>query len=196
MSTRPGGDGRGQADDNQLILWMQAGSRDAFDELYRRYHRRAHRVARQVSGDDAEAEEAVQEAFGSIWNRRATYRPERPTAAAWLLTVVRHRAIDIARRNAAYQAARVTDSLLEHYPAGDDVAGEAVDRIELHYVKHLLNRLPGAQREAIVLAFYGGLSQTEIATALALPLGTVKARIRRGLERLRIDLDNEGTAGS
>jgi RNA polymerase sigma-70 factor, ECF subfamily len=175
--------------DNQLIGRMQAGSLDAFEVLYRRYHDRAYRVAREISGADAYAEEAVQEAFASIWNARATYRPDRPTAAAWLLAVVRYRAIDVARRNSAYEAARVNESILEHKPAIDDVAGQALDRIELAELRGGLTLLPDVQRQVIVLAFYAGLSQTEIADQLGLPLGTVKARIRRGLARLRTGLE-------
>lgn len=178
------------AGDNQLIARMQTGNPEPFDELYRRYHDRAHRVAVGVLGRTTYAEEAVQEAFASIWNSRATYRPDRPSAAGWVLTVVHHRAIDIARHNSAYEAARVSDAALEHVAAGDDVAGDVFDRMEVRQLKRLMARLPDVQREAIVLAFYGGLSQSEIARRLDLPLGTVKARIRRGLAKLRDQIES------
>jgi RNA polymerase sigma-70 factor, ECF subfamily len=175
--------------DNELIARMQAGSREAFDVLYQRYRQLAHRIARSASVDAAHAEEAVQEAFGAIWSSRATYRPDRPTASAWLLTVVRNRAIDIARRNANYDTHRVGDAILEHCQSPDDVAGEAIGLVVAGELQARLTRLPDAQREAIVLAFYCELSQSEIAARLDLPLGTVKARIRRGLDRLRVDLE-------
>jgi RNA polymerase sigma-70 factor (ECF subfamily) len=87
-----------QPDDNHLMALVQAGDHDAFARLYDRYADRAYRVARSVSTDDARAQHAVREGFASIWKARATYRPERPTAAAWVLTRVRHHAIELERR--------------------------------------------------------------------------------------------------
>jgi RNA polymerase sigma factor (sigma-70 family) len=179
------------AGDNELIARMQTGNPAPFDELYGRYQDRAHRVALGVLGRTAYAEEAVQEAFASIWNSRATYRPDRPTAASWVLTVVHHRAIDIARRNSAYEAARVSDVALDQFPSCEDIASDVFDRMEVRDLKAVMARLPDVQREVIVLAFYGGLSQTEIAARLSLPLGTVKARIRRGLAKLRAQIESE-----
>ncbi|HEX3874651.1 MAG TPA: sigma-70 family RNA polymerase sigma factor [Solirubrobacteraceae bacterium] len=182
-------DGRGlEPGDNELLALVQRGSVAAFAELYDRYCARAYRVARIVSVDRARAEEAVQEAFGTIWRARDTYRPDRPTAAAWVLTIVRNRAIDATRRDAAYQASRASDALLEHHASPEDVAADAVDRAAAGDLRRLLTRLPDAQREVIVLAFYGELSQTEIAAELDVPLGTIKARMRRGLNSLREDL--------
>lgn len=171
--------------DNELLAEMQAGSTAAFGELYARYRQPAYRVARLVCPDSARAEEAVQEAFSSIWNARATYRPERPSAGAWVLTVVRRRAIDIARRDAQYDAHRVSDALLERQPAPGDVAQETLERDDAARLQARLDRLPDVQRQAIELAFRHALSQTEIAELLGAPLGTVKARIRRGLHALQ-----------
>jgi RNA polymerase sigma-70 factor, ECF subfamily len=180
---------RPAAGDNQLIAWMQDGNVAAFDVLYQRYKWRAHRVARAVTRDRSDAEEAVQDAFRTVWTSRAAYRPDRPTAAAWLLTIVRNRAIDATRREASRQRLAVSDAGLELRPAVDDVAGEAVDRILACELRRLLGRLPDPQREVLTLAFYGQLSQTEIAVRLGLPLGTIKARARRGLAALRVELE-------
>lgn len=179
-------------EDNELMARMQAGCRVAFGELYDRYRDRAYRVARLVSVDDAHAEEAVQEGFVSIWNSRASYRPERPTAAAWLLTVVRHRAIDMRRRNATYEARRVNEGALAEQRSSDDIAGEAVERAQARDLRALLARLPGAQREVIVLAFHGQLTHVEIAELLELPIGTVKGRMRMGLHKLRGEVERVG----
>jgi RNA polymerase sigma-70 factor, ECF subfamily len=174
--------------DNELFAEMQAGRTAAFDELYDRYRVTASRTAMIICGDAARADEAVQEAFASIWNARATYRPDHPTAAAWILTVVRNRAIDIARRDGPYESHRVGDGVLAHRAGPDDVPGEAVRRASGGRLHAHVRRLPDVQREAIELAFYAGLSQTEIAARLGVPLGTVKARIRRGMGTLRRQL--------
>jgi RNA polymerase sigma-70 factor, ECF subfamily len=166
------------------MMRIQGGSHDAFAALYDRYCDRAYRVARSVCFDDAYAEDAVQEAFASIWRSRATYRPEQPSAAAWILTLVRHRAIDIKRRDSTQRTHRVSDDALERQPADDDVAGQTESRLEARDLRALLDGLPDAQREVIVLAFYGQLTHTEIASQLDLPVGTVKGRMRLGLHKL------------
>jgi RNA polymerase sigma-70 factor (ECF subfamily) len=177
--------------DNDLIASMQRGELAAFGALYDRYSDRAYRVARMITRDRMRAEEVVQDAFSSIWRASATYRPERATAAAWVLTVVRNQAIDAARRDARLQARSAADTDLTAYPAVHDVAGEALDRVTASEIRGLLDRLSDAQREVIVLAFYGQLSHSEIAQALGLPLGTVKARLRRGLHALRGELGDQ-----
>ncbi len=174
--------------DNLLMAKMQAGSRIALGELYDRYRDRAYRVARAVSVDDAHAEEAVQEGFVSVWNSRSSYRPERATAAPWLLTVIRHRAIDISRRENTDEVRKHGVVALEGRPAREDVAREVVDRVEAGELRLVLARLPDPQREAIFLAFYGQLTHLEIADRLGLPVGTVKGRIRLGLDKLRGEL--------
>jgi RNA polymerase sigma-70 factor (ECF subfamily) len=177
--------------DNDLIASMQRGELAAFGALYDRYSDRAYRVARMITRDRMRAEEVVQDAFSSIWRASATYRPERATAAAWVLTVVRNQAIDAARRDARLQARSAADTDLTAYPAVHDVAGEALDRVTASEIRGLLDRLSDAQREVIILAFYGQLSHSEIAQALGLPLGTVKARLRRGLHALRGELGDQ-----
>lgn len=174
--------------DSELIAAMQRDELAAFDALYDRYRDRAYRVARLITRDRTRAEEVVQDAFSSIWRASASYRPERASAAAWVLTVVRNRAIDAARRDAKLDARSVVDSDLAGYPAAHDVAGEALDRVIASEIRRLLDRLPDVQGEVIRLAFYGELSHSEIARALDLPLGTVKARMRRGLLALRAEL--------
>jgi RNA polymerase sigma-70 factor (ECF subfamily) len=193
---RPAGASRGsgattiaEATDNDLMEEIQAGSHDAFARLYGRYSDRAYRVARAVSADDGRAEESVQEGFLSVWRSRDTYRPDGTSAGPWLLTVVRHRAIDVGRRNATHRAQPVDEEVLERRPSAEDVAGDAADRANARDIRVLLNRLPDAQREVIVLAFYGQLTHSEIAGQLGVPVGTVKGRMRLGLHKLREELD-------
>ncbi len=187
-SGRPTGGASTAASDNDLMEQIQAGSQEAFARLYGRYCDRAYRVARAVSADDARAEESVQEGFLAVWRSRDTYRPEHATAGPWLLTVIRHRAIDVGRRHARNRAQPVDDEVLENRPSGEDVAGSAAERADARDIRTLLNRLPEAQREVIVLAFYGELTHNEIAGTLGVPVGTVKGRMRLGLHKLRQEI--------
>jgi len=165
------------------------GSVDAFAKLYDDYCARAYRLALSVCRDEGSAQDAVQEAFVSIWKSSSSYRAQRGTVAAWVLTVVRHRAIDLARRNGAATARQVSDSHLNTRPAPDDVSAEALDREQTNHVRDLLSQLPDTQREVITLAFYGQLTHTEIAEQLDLPGGTVKGRMRLGLHKMRVAID-------
>jgi RNA polymerase sigma-70 factor, ECF subfamily len=180
--------------DNELMKRIQGGSHEAFAQLYDRYSARAFRVARAVTVDASLAEDAVQEGFAAIWKARATYRPEYATAAPWLMTVVRHRAIDVNRRHATVQSHRAGDASLAERQSRDDVAVEVAERVDARDLKALLMGLPDAQREAIVLAFYGELTHTEIAAQLDVPVGTVKGRMRLGLHKIRGALDEQAVA--
>lgn len=175
--------------DQRLIQRIVAGDADAFEDLYDRYSTRAYRVARSVCRDDGRAEEAVQEAFLSIWRAGSSYRPAVGTVASWLLTVVRNRAIDHSRRNGRHAAHRADADLLDTKRAPGDVAAAAVANADAPGLRALLTQLPDAQQEVIVLAFYGQLTHTEIAGHLNLPPGTVKGRMRLGLQKLRADIE-------
>ena len=179
-----------ESGDDLLMTQVKAGSVAAFEEFYEHYRDRAYRVARSVCHDQGHAEDAVQEAFLSIWRSRATYKPQRGTFAAWLLTAVRCRAIDVVRREQKHARRQADAHTLDARPtpAGppDQIAREDADRL-----RALLTRLPDAQQEVIALAFYGELTHTEIAAALQLPAGTIKGRMRLGLQKLRADIENE-----
>jgi RNA polymerase sigma-70 factor (ECF subfamily) len=174
--------------DEQVMAEVKAGSASAFEVLYDRYHERAYRIARAVCRDNGRAEEAVQEAFTAIWKTRASYHSDVGKVAPWVLTVARYRAIDIARRNGVDAAHQTTDEPLYAVRAPGEVPQQAAAHAQTRHVLSLLSKLPDAQREVIMLAFYGDLSHTEIAARLDLPPGTVKGRIRLGLQRLRVDI--------
>jgi RNA polymerase sigma-70 factor (ECF subfamily) len=162
----------------------------AFGVLYARYYERAYRVARSVCRDDGRAEEAVQEAFISIWRTRRTYEMQEGKVAAWVLTVARYRAIDVTRRNGLHAVHRASDDTLHAVRAPHCVVEQVVARAEASELRRLLARLPDVQREVIMLAFYGQLTHSEIAARLNLPAGTVKGRMRLGLQRLRGDIEH------
>lgn len=153
-------------DDDLLMSHAKDGSVDAFEEIYDRYCDRAYRVAQAICHDQRHAEAAIQEAFHSVWKNRASYRPQRGTVAAWLLTTVSRQAIDIVRRS--------------HNHADRQALA---DHLRAPFI-----RLPDDQREAIALAYYGKLTHTEIATALDLPAATVQQRMRLGLQKFRTNI--------
>jgi RNA polymerase sigma-70 factor, ECF subfamily len=176
--------------DDLVMSRVRAGSVDAFEELYERYCDRAIQVARSVCHDAWCAEDAVQEAFLSVWRGRAAYQPQRGSVAAWLLTTVRYRAIDVARRDRTHASRRAHESTLDsHSVPGSSVAALGMSRADASRLRALLAQLPDAQREVITLAFYGELSHSEIAVALQLPRGTVKGRMRLGLKKLRMSIE-------
>jgi len=182
--SRRAGAGRSILDDDQVMAAVKAGSVPAFNVLYERYCDRVYRVSRSVCGDDGRAQEAVQEAFISIWRTRASYEDYR-SVAGWVLTVARNRAIDVARRNEPHAVHRAGDDRLDSVPAAGTIAERVASDDQARRLLSALCKLPDAQREVVVLAFYGQLTHTEIAAHLELPLGTVKGRLRLALNRLR-----------
>ena len=176
----------GVASDGDLIVRIAGGDRLAFDELYRRYARPVLGLALRRLGDRGRAEDAVQEAFAAVWRSASSYRPERGAGAPWLYTVARNAIVDGLRRTPE-PAAEAPDT-----PSPD--AGPP-DRAEASWlawrVHRALEELPEHERPVIELAYYGGLSQSEIADYLTLPLGTVKTRTRAALARLADALEEE-----
>jgi RNA polymerase sigma-70 factor, ECF subfamily len=175
--------------DAVLMREVQAGERVALGELYDRFALRAFRTALSVCHDRECAQDAVQDAFVSMWSSRSTYQPARGSVVGWAMTIVRHRAIYLARRRAVAASREQGSVGLERHPSSDDVAAELDVRCEREQLTQLLRRLPAAQREVIQLGFFDGLTHRQIAQRLALPPGTVKGRMRLGLTKLRGELD-------
>lgn len=183
--TRSSNGAAASVEDGRLMRRVAEGNVDAFEQLYDRYCERAYRVARSVCRDQALAEDAMQEAFAALWRSRASYEPRAGGVSAWLLTVVRHRAIDVARRNGRHAGRRVGLDAFEPRAAGEEVIDQVLQREQAVDAVALLERLPDAQREVVVLAYFGELTHTEIARRLNIPAGTVKGRMRLGLQKLR-----------
>jgi RNA polymerase sigma-70 factor (ECF subfamily) len=189
MSRRGAGRELAALSDSQLMLEIEAGNVRAFAGLYDRYSARAYRVARSVCRDRGHAEDAVQNAFVSIWRSRGSYQEQRGTVSAWLLTTVHHRAVDIARNSGSHDSRLAPEDQLDTFLAPDDTYAQVVALDDSERMHALLGRLPHAQREVLTLAFYGGLSHAEIAQELGVPAGTVKGRMRLALNKLRADLE-------
>jgi RNA polymerase sigma-70 factor, ECF subfamily len=178
-----------QLTDAVLMREVQAGERLALGELYDRFALRAFRTALSVCHDRECAQDAVQDAFVSMWSSRSTYQPARGSVVGWAMTIVRHRAIYLARRRAVAASREEGSAGLDRQPACDDVPGELDARLAREQLTQLLRRLPPAQREVIQLGFFDGLTHQQIAHRLTLPPGTVKGRMRLGLRKLRGELD-------
>lgn len=177
--------------DERLMLLAVDGDRAAFDVLAGRHRPAVVALARHACGDDL-AEEVAQAAFVSLWQHRERYSVDRGSVRSWLLAIVRNRGIDLMRSRASRQRLSVSadphgwmlaaaDRSLVAEPPHAEVERDESDA----EVKRLLAVLPPAQRTVIELAYIDGLTQQEIAHALAVPLGTVKGRLRLGLSKLR-----------
>ena len=162
------------------------GDTDAFAELYDRHAIRAFRLAQAICRDTGRAEDAVQEAFLSIWDSRARFRPEQGSFKAWSMRIVKNRAIDSRRGAAARPPLQAAEAPAEVPDAElKSVQDQVVARDQSDALLDSLRELPAAQAEVIALAFFGELSHSDIALQLDLPPGTVKGRMRLGLEKLR-----------
>lgn len=176
--------------DEDLMPLIGDKDPEAFEVLYDRHGGAAYSLAYRIVGERAVAEDVTQEAFISIWRSGGRFDRTRGSVRSWALSVVRHRAID-ALRSRASKAPKLgldDDALLEQRPAEELTEEEAVRNETADEVKDALRTLPSEQASAIELAYFGGFSQAEISQMLELPLGTVKGRMRLGLQKIRSEL--------
>lgn len=192
MAPAPGNEER---TDEALMARVQDDDTEAFGQLYDRHAGRALRIASAICRDHGRAEEAVQEGFLAIWRGRAHYRPKAGSFQSWSMQIVKNRAIDSSRQVATRPLARAAPYRDPQQADPNSVTpqDEAIARSERDRLLGSLRHLPQAQAEVILLAFYGELSHSEIAIQLDLPAGTVKGRMRLGLEKLRREMDVPGT---
>jgi RNA polymerase sigma factor (sigma-70 family) len=167
--------------DEALLAQVARGDEAALGEVYDRFGRVAYGLALRILRDERLAEDAVQEAFLAVWRQAASFRPDRASARTWVLTLVHRRAVDLVRREERRRAETLEP---ETEPAGSSAAEDAELRSRRLAVQRALAQLPDDQRRPIELAYYGGLTQSELAEQLGLPLGTIKSRMFAGLERL------------
>ncbi|HTR73747.1 MAG TPA: sigma-70 family RNA polymerase sigma factor [Solirubrobacterales bacterium] len=176
--------------DEELMPWIAEKDPEAFEVFYDRHGGVAYSLAYRILGDRTAAEDCIQEAFISIWRSGARFDPTRGSVRSWTLSVVRNRAID-ALRSKAGRAPKLTfddDAILEARPAEERTEEQAIEHETAGEVRDALTHLPADQSKVIQLAYFGGFSQSEIARMLNLPLGTVKGRMRLGLEKIRGEL--------
>jgi len=172
-------------DDETLVGMILSRDEHALRSLYERYSRRLYNLALRITGDAHSAEEIMQDAFQSVWLRAAQFRPSAGSVQAWLSGIVRHRAIDEVRSR--WHRARQTEVSIDALP---DIQA-AMERGWEHFtvlradMRAAIAALPFKQRQVIELAFFVGLTSPEIALRLDEPVGTIKSRLRLGLDRLR-----------
>jgi RNA polymerase sigma-70 factor (ECF subfamily) len=180
--------------DRDLVAQAAAGDERAIGQLYDRYATVLYTVAYRISGQRADAEEVVIESFAQAWRDAARFEPGRGSVAGWLTMIARSRALDLVRARSRRE--RITQTAAADRPDAPLAMGawrgdpaDALDRTERgRQVRAALDDLSPPQRQAIELAFFEGLSQSEIAARLNEPLGTVKTRVRLGMQKLRTAL--------
>ena len=188
---------RGGDDDDGLALAIAAGDAAALDQLYRRYRPIAFAAAYALLQEPHAAEDVVHDAFLKVWRAAASFQPERGSLRAWLMTIVRNAAIDHLRTRRVVTRPDLTFDRDEVQADSDpDVASTVEAATDARRLHAALSTLPPAQRHAVELAFFAGLTHGEIAVQTGLPLGTVKGRVRLGLRRLRDHLQDLEPASS
>jgi RNA polymerase sigma-70 factor, ECF subfamily len=175
--------------DEDLMQLMQRSDPRAFELIYERHSGAAFSLAYRMVGRGNVAEDVVQEAFLSLWRSGARYERTRGSVRTWVLGIVHHRAIDQLRRSSVHDKRRASDEgLEERLESCERTEGEVARREEAATIRSAMDSLPAEQSHVIELAYFGGFTHTEIAEILGAPVGTVKGRMRLGLEKLRNSL--------
>ena len=182
--------------DEEVMQLVQSGNPRAFELLYDRHGGAAFSLAYRMVGNRVAAEDIIQEAFLSIWRSRLRYDQARGSVRTWVLGIVHNRAIDGLRRNLVHDRRRETmEGVEERHEAPERTDVEAARREEARSIQDALKTLPDEQRRTIELAYFGGYSHSQIAELLDEPIGTVKGRMRLGLDKMRRQLSEGYAAG-
>lgn len=177
--------------DRQLIQRVAKGDERAFNELYERYVAAAFGLATRICGDRSLAEDVVQEAFLSIWRKPGSYSPDRGSVAAYVMAAVHHKAVDAIRHEESLKRReRKVSEPAE--TSNEDIEQEGWLSVMGDQVRSAVAKLSPLQSEALELAYFEGLTYSEVATKLEIPLGTAKTRLRDGMIRLRNVLADSG----
>lgn len=179
--------------DEELMVLVQGGDSEALEVLYDRHGGPAYSLAHRIMGERQAAEDATQEAFLSVWRTSASYDAARGSVRSWLLQIVRNRAIDALRRSSV-RGGRLDyddEGVLEAQEAPERTEGEASRRERAAHVRGALKELPRDQAQVLGLAYFAGFTHSEIAELLNMPLGTVKGRMRLGLQKVRSNLGEQ-----
>ena len=182
--------------DEEVMQLVQEGKPRAFELLYDRHGGAAFSLAYRMVGNRVTAEDITQEAFLSIWRSRLRYDQARGSVRTWVLGIVHNRAVDALRRNTVHDRRRDTlEGVEERHEAKERTDVEAARREEARSIRTALDTLPDEQRKTIELAYFGGFSHSQIAELLNEPIGTVKGRMRLGLDKMRRQLSEGYAAG-
>jgi RNA polymerase sigma-70 factor, ECF subfamily len=182
--------------DEEVMQLVGGGNPRAFEVLYDRHGGAAFSLAYRMVGNRVTAEDITQEGFLSIWRSRLRYDPARGSVRTWVLGIVHNRAIDALRHGAVHERRReAIEGVEERHEAPERTDVEAARREEARSIRSALGALPDEQRRTIELAYFGGFSHSQIAELLDEPIGTVKGRMRLGLDKLRVQLAERSATG-
>jgi len=182
--------------DRDVLARVSNGELDALQDLYDRYRTMAYSIALRITADASLAEDVVQDAFLGAWRNAARYVEGRGSVKTWLLSIVHHRAIDAVRRRRPTSELPEAEAPPPPALTLPDVWKEVAGNLDREAIAAALATLSDVQREAIELAYFGGLTQIEIADRTGAPLGTVKSRVRLGLLAMRAELTGEAPDSS
>ncbi len=187
-----------ELDDHHLIDRVASAEKDALETLYSRYSSSVFSLAMFMLKQEALAEEVTQDIFLNIWTKASSYKADRGEPRAWIMSVAHHRIVDVIRSRRRTQ--NITDpgayEKLELLPSSHISTEDEVERrIERDYIRKALDTLPPEQKQVILLAYFQGYSQSEMAKILDQPLGTVKTRVRLAMKKLRTVLEGDVNNG-
>ena len=183
-----------ETDDIQLIKLIAQSKQDAINELYERYKRLVFSVAFAIVGDQSVAEEITLDVFVQVWQRAGSYRPELAKVSTWMIAITRNHAIDILRWQRSRPEANSVhweDRSAQNGPLIHNLEEQIESTLKKERVRKAVAQLPEDQREALALAYFKGYTQSQISEALKQPLGTIKTRIRLGMQKLRKLLEED-----
>ena len=176
----------GRLADEELMELVAEENIDAFEAVYDRHSGAAFSLSYRIVGNRVIADDVMQEAFLSIWRSRERYVADRGSLRSWILGIVHHRALDVLRRNSVHDRRRASaEGIEEMHEAPERTELEVARRDEARSIRSAIEELPEQQGQVIQLAYFGGFTHTQIAEMLEMPIGTVKGRMRLGLEKLR-----------
>ena len=183
-----------ELEDHQLIHWIALAEKEALEALYGRYSSSVFSLAMYMLKQEALAEEVTQDIFLNIWLKASSYKSDRGEPRAWIMSVAHHKIVDVIRSRR--RTLTVTDpslyETLDLIPSSETPVEEQVVRnLERERIMKALSTLPEPQRKVIMLAYFGGYSQSEMAEMLQQPLGTVKTRVRLAMQKLRGVLERD-----
>ena len=189
-----------EASDEALVTQVARGNSGALEALYDRYAARVLGISLKIIGDQALAEDILQETFWRVWQSAATFQPQLGPFTSWLFRIARNLAIDAYRRRnvrpQVFMGAHGSDPILDATPDPDmDVAEQAQLILQSQRVRQALNSLPAVQRQVIEMAYFNGMTRQEIAEATGEALGTIHTRARLALQKLRGELEREEFEG-
>ncbi len=177
-------------EDSALVALVTEGDAAALEALYGRYGRPCYGLARRILTDDQLAQDVVQEVFLTVWRDASRFDPSRGGFSSWLLSMTHHKAVDSVRREENLRKRRTSADVLEFTESDQRSPEDEVwSMLRRDRVRSALEELPDLQREALVLSYFGGYTQREIAQLTKTPLGTVKTRMLAGMRRLRDSLE-------